>query len=450
MFVGEDKIGLFGNGKFGVVECFKLPDENVFVAVKRLFSASNKESIILNKFKGFHHIVQLAADEMPNSSLIIMEPLFGGPLNKHIQQGTEDMHISVVLGYMSALLSALSALEKHGCIHRDIKTSNCVLDHDGRLKLCDFGSATLGAFCLPQPRTTTNSLTSESESKRSTYHRALTITGTTHIMAPEMVASDTGYDYSVDYWAVGVFLYELLTGHIPPWKRSEVTDNTSDQQSDWPDEHARYIARIALHIHSGDTLIATEREGGVPAVEATTAEPAAAAAAAEHTPLETPAPSVSQEETEEIASSWSLECLDVGFFVTADTPVDLKNNAQVGEYIVTDTPEEVIRRKHAADLVQLLLTVDPYMRYSALVSCSRNAANGCERSDAESSGSLWSEIIRIHPFLAGVDWESIDNGTAPPPNPNFDKRLGCMELLDQYSGSNDVISDADQDLFAGF
>ena len=77
-------------------------------------------------------------------------------------------------------------------IHRDIKPENLLIDADDKLKLCDFG------WCVVNNDTST----------RSTY------CGTLEYMAPEMLHGGE-HNHTLDLWAMGVLLYELLHGHAP-------------------------------------------------------------------------------------------------------------------------------------------------------------------------------------------------------------------------------------------
>ena len=92
------------------------------------------------------------------------------------------------------ICEALQYAHSQGVIHRDIKPANVLLTRDGRAKLADFG--------LARPLTTTPGLTAASM-----------IMGTPEYMAPEQWAGKV--DHRADIYALGVMLYEMLTGTRP-------------------------------------------------------------------------------------------------------------------------------------------------------------------------------------------------------------------------------------------
>ena len=99
---------------------------------------------------------------------------------------------------ISEVLLALDHLHAHGIIYRDLKPENTLVGADGHVMLADFGvSKVLG----------------RAGGGGGGAH-ARTFIGTPDYMAPEMFSGD-GYGPSVDFWAMGVLLHELLTTELP-------------------------------------------------------------------------------------------------------------------------------------------------------------------------------------------------------------------------------------------
>lgn len=99
------------------------------------------------------------------------------------------------------------------CIYTrlDIKASNCVLDEKGHIKLCDFGCAKV---LYP-----TSDFASVVSSEPACGPRTRTFLGSHHIMPIEMLQG-SGYGVSVDWWAVGILLFEMIAGS-PPFDNSQ-------------------------------------------------------------------------------------------------------------------------------------------------------------------------------------------------------------------------------------
>lgn len=83
-------------------------------------------------------------------------------------------------------------------LHRDLKLENILLDQEGYLKIIDFGLAKL-----------------YDESKL-----AQTFAGTPEYLAPEMVKEE-GHDFAVDWWAIGIIIYELIIGITPFFNKNK-------------------------------------------------------------------------------------------------------------------------------------------------------------------------------------------------------------------------------------
>jgi serine/threonine kinase 38 len=127
--------------------------------------------------------------------------------------------------YIAETILAIESVHKHNYIHRDLKPDNILLDREGHIKLTDFGlckHAEIRSSPLTQANTSElsanfNQLKTVLEKKLG-YRRcrklAFSTVGTPDYIAPE-VFGQQGYDESVDWWSVGVILFEMLVGYPP-------------------------------------------------------------------------------------------------------------------------------------------------------------------------------------------------------------------------------------------
>jgi serine/threonine-protein kinase len=133
------------------------------------------------------------AGETAGSPWIAMELVPGCALTRYVHP-VRLLPVPVVLGICACTASALEHAHARGVIHRDIKPSNVLVDlAAGSVKLSDFGTARL----LDSSRTRTELMV-----------------GTPAYMAPEQLAGSVA-DAATDLYALGVLLFELLTGRRP-------------------------------------------------------------------------------------------------------------------------------------------------------------------------------------------------------------------------------------------
>ena len=104
---------------------------------------------------------------------------------------------NVVKFYTVQLILAVGHLHEMGIAHRDLKLENILLDHEGFVKLIDFGLA---------KRMNAGSV-------------ATTVAGTPMYIAPE-VLNGSGHGTAVDWWAVGILMFEMLFGVTPFWSKN--------------------------------------------------------------------------------------------------------------------------------------------------------------------------------------------------------------------------------------
>src|ERR1017187_6703849 len=97
---------------------------------------------------------------------------------------------------MARICEALDYIHSHGVVHRDLKPENIMIDPEDRIKLIDFGIA------------------ANEGSRRLTFAKLSNVMGTPDYISPEQVKGKRG-DGRSDIYAVGVMLYEMLTGRVP-------------------------------------------------------------------------------------------------------------------------------------------------------------------------------------------------------------------------------------------
>ncbi|KAJ3054602.1 serine/threonine protein kinase psk1 [Rhizophlyctis rosea] len=129
------------------------------------------------------------AFQTPQKLYLILTYASGGELFTYManQRMFNDHEASF---YLAELLLALEHLHELGIIYRDLKPENVLLAASGHILLTDFG---LSKVALD----------------------ARTVCGTTEYMAPEVVEEKLAYDKAVDYWSLGVMLFDMLTGSPP-------------------------------------------------------------------------------------------------------------------------------------------------------------------------------------------------------------------------------------------
>ena len=126
---------------------------------------------------------------------MVMEWVDGRPLRQVMSEQSkmpQERAIRITLG----ILNALEYIHKNGVVHRDLKPENIMLDSQDVIKLIDFGIA------------------SQAGAKRLTYAGFTQALGSPDYIAPEQVKGKRG-DARSDLYAVGVMLYEMLSGKTP-------------------------------------------------------------------------------------------------------------------------------------------------------------------------------------------------------------------------------------------
>ncbi|KAL6933761.1 probable Serine/threonine-protein kinase YPK1 [Hanseniaspora guilliermondii] len=199
---------VIGKGSFGKVMQVKKKDTQKIYALKAL-----RKAYIVNNSEIVHTLAErtvLARIDCPfivplkfsfqskEKLYLVLALINGGELFYHLQREGR-FSLSRSRFYTAELLIALESLHAMNIVYRDLKPENILLDYQGHIALCDFGLCKLDM---------------KKDDKTATF------CGTPEYLAPELLIGH-GYTRVVDWWTLGVLLYEMLTG-LPPYYDNDV------------------------------------------------------------------------------------------------------------------------------------------------------------------------------------------------------------------------------------
>jgi serine/threonine protein kinase len=156
---------------------------------------------------------------------ILLEYVVGGELFSHLRKSGKFPN-DVAKFYSAEVMNAFEYLHSKDIIYRDLKPENLLLDGLGNIKITDFGFA------------------------KRVSERTFTLCGTPEYLAPEMIQSK-GHHKAVDWWALGILLYEMLVGYPPffdesPFKIYEKILEGKLQFPKWIDPRAKDLTKGLL------------------------------------------------------------------------------------------------------------------------------------------------------------------------------------------------------------
>ncbi|MGQ0603817.1 MAG: SUMF1/EgtB/PvdO family nonheme iron enzyme [Anaerolineales bacterium] len=201
---GYTIVELIGSGSMADVFLARQPSMNRWVAIKVLSHTLASDTQFVARFKQEAQIVAalehphilpvIDYGEVDDVPYLVMRYVSGGTLQDLLHKG--PLPPNDVLRYLTEIGQGLDYAHSLGVVHRDIKPKNILLDTRGNAFISDFGLAKIVRG---------GGLT----------HSGVGMIGTPHYMSPEQGRGDAAVDGRSDLYALGVMLYEMVTGRVP-------------------------------------------------------------------------------------------------------------------------------------------------------------------------------------------------------------------------------------------
>lgn len=201
---GRQLVERIGAGGMGTVYRARTGDTDVAIKVLRpglgaeraaMLARFAREAEAMRRLAHPRVVRFLEHGEDGDTAYIVTELVAGKDLAARLATGR--MTLAEIVDVFGQVCDGVAAAHAAGIVHRDLKPANILVGTDG-VKVADFGLAQLGADVAIPTLTRTN-----------------VAMGTFHYLAPEQRKDARAVDHRADIWALGVILYEMVTGELP-------------------------------------------------------------------------------------------------------------------------------------------------------------------------------------------------------------------------------------------
>ncbi|TRY95692.1 hypothetical protein DNTS_022108 [Danionella cerebrum] len=247
-------IKLISNGAYGAVYLVRHLETRQRFAMKKI----NKQNLILRNqiqqafterdiltFAENPFVVSMFCSfETRRHLCMVMEYVEGGDCAT-LLKNIGALPVEMARMYFAETVLALEYIHNYGIVHRDLKPDNLLITSMGHIKLTDFGLSKMGLMSL-----TTNLYEGHIE-KDTREFLDKQVCGTPEYIAPEVILRQ-GYGKPVDWWAMGIILYEFLVGCVPFFGDTpeELFGQVISDDIVWPEEEEALPTDAQLLIQS--------------------------------------------------------------------------------------------------------------------------------------------------------------------------------------------------------
>ena len=219
-----ESLSIIGRGAFGEVHICREKKTGEIVAIKKI-----KKEILFNKNQIKHTldeqdflskvdspwIIKLKSSFQEGDYLyLVMEYLPGGDL-MGLLIAKDIFTEEEAKFYTAEIILAIESIHELDCIHRDIKPDNILIGKDGHIKLTDFGLAKISDKIFKE-----DIIDYKFEDNKKSHNRNFSCVGKVYYAAPEVIKKQT-YGQEIDWWSLGVILFEMMVGYAPFCSKNE-------------------------------------------------------------------------------------------------------------------------------------------------------------------------------------------------------------------------------------